>query len=131
MTEPESIPPSPEQRYLAYLAEGSFMIQRSRIDGRYVFYPRVAAPGTGEELDWVQATGTGTVYATTVVRQRAPAADYNVVLVDLDEGVRMMSRVEGIPPGSVRVGQRVRARIRHDGPEPAVVFDPAMEGGDA
>lgn len=127
MTEAESIHPGPEQRYISYLAEGSFMIQRCRSDGRYVFYPRVAAPGTGDELEWVPAIGTATVYATTVVRQRPPATDYNVVLVDLDEGVRMMSRVEGMPPESVRVGLRVRARIRADGPEPMVVFDPFVE----
>ncbi|HEX5535954.1 MAG TPA: zinc ribbon domain-containing protein, partial [Sphingobium sp.] len=37
----------PEAEWRAHLAEGRFMIQRSRSTGGYVFYPRVAEPGTG------------------------------------------------------------------------------------
>ncbi|MCY1188601.1 hypothetical protein D9M73_297290 [compost metagenome] len=47
---------------------------------------------------------------------------YNLVLVDLDEGFRMMSTVAGCdaPP----IGARVRARVeRLEGEEPRVVFD--------
>ncbi|MEP6874803.1 MAG: OB-fold domain-containing protein, partial [Burkholderiales bacterium] len=50
--------------------------------------------------------------------------DYNVVLVDLDEGVRMMSRVEGLKPEDVRIGMRVQARVRTEGETPLVVFEP-------
>ncbi len=77
---PDTAPASairPEQDYLRFLAEGRFMIQRSRASGRPVFYPRVAEPRTGAtDLEWVQAAGTGTVYATSVMRQRPPAAAY-------------------------------------------------------
>lgn len=122
---PESAP-IPEQDYLRFLAEGRFMIQRSRSSGRHVFYPRVAEPRTGAtDLEWVPASGMGTVYATTVMRQRAPAADYNVALIDLAEGPRMMSRVEGVAPDAVRIGMKVKARISRDGDTPIVVFDPA------
>ena len=125
MTSSDSEPIRPEQEYLAFLARGRFMIQRSRSSGRYVFYPRVAEPGSGNtDLEWVPASGTGVVYASTVVRQRPPASDYNVVLVDLDEGVRMMSRVEGLKPEEVRIGMRVQARVRIDSDTPLVVFDP-------
>jgi uncharacterized OB-fold protein len=33
---------------------------------------------------------------------------YNVALIDCDEGFRLMSRVEGIPPMDVAIGTRVR-----------------------
>ncbi|MCS6853498.1 MAG: OB-fold domain-containing protein [Elioraea sp.] len=120
----------PEAQFRAFLAEGRLMLQRSRSTGRYVFFPRVAAPGTGErDLEWVEASGLGTVYATTVTRQRpnpdGSSADYNIALIDLDEGVRMMSRVEGIPPAEVRIGLRVKARIATIDGAPQVVFDPA------
>ncbi|MEM7747045.1 MAG: hypothetical protein AAF346_02250, partial [Pseudomonadota bacterium] len=63
--------PGPERRYLDYIAEGKFMIQRSKSTGAYVHYPRTLNPGTGEaDLEWVEASGEGTVYATTVNRQR-------------------------------------------------------------
>ncbi|WP_038212874.1 Zn-ribbon domain-containing OB-fold protein [Xenophilus azovorans] len=131
MTDPHAATPDllPQQEYFAHLAEGRFMIQRSRGSGEYVFYPRVAAPRTGAlDLEWVPASGRGTVYATTVMRVRPPAAPYNVCLVQLDEGPRMMSRVEGIDPQAVTVGMPVRARIaRDDEGQPLVVFDPAAK----
>src|SRR5690606_32935433 len=53
----------PDAEFNAYLAEGRFMIQRSRSSGKYVFYPRVAEPGTGaRDLEWTEASGLGTVY---------------------------------------------------------------------
>ena len=104
------------------------MLQRSRGTGRFVFYPRVAAPGTGAtDLEWVEASGDGTVYATTVIRQRAPTPSYNLALIDLAEGPRMMSRVEGIDPAAVPIGMSVKARIARDGESFIVVFDPTSE----
>jgi uncharacterized OB-fold protein len=83
------------------------------------------APGTGEtDLEWVQACGLGTVYSSTTVRTKPPAQPYNVALIDLDEGPRMMSRVEGLPPDQVTIGQRVKARITTEGELTYVVFDP-------
>lgn len=97
------------------------MLQRSRSTGRHVFYPRVVIPGTGErDLEWVEAGGGGTVYAITV--NRAREGTYNVALIDLDEGPRMMSRVDGAE--TVAIGSRVRARIVQEDGAPLVVFDP-------
>ena len=111
----------PEAQYRAYLREGRFMIQRSRSTGRHVFYPRVAAPGTGEtDLDWVEAGGGGTVYAITV--NRAREGSYNVALVDLDEGPRLMTRIDGVE--TVPIGTRVRARITEEDGAPLLVFAP-------
>jgi len=126
----------PEQDYLRFLAEGRFMLQRSRSSGRHVFYPRVFEPRTGAmDLEWVEACGRGTVHATTVIRQRAPTPSYNVALIDLEEGVRMMGRVEGVDPAEVRIGMRVQARVTREGDASVVVFDPidaaAMQQGDA
>jgi uncharacterized protein len=115
----------PAQEFQAFLLEGRFMIQRSRESGRAVFYPRVAEPGTGAELEWVEASGYGAVYATTVVHPKPPQESYNVALIDLQEGVRMMSRVEGIAPAQVSIGMKVKARISIEKAGPLVVFDPA------
>lgn len=131
MTEPNPAP-HPEQDYLRFLAEGRFMIQRSRSSGRHLFYPRVAEPGTGAtDLEWVEASGMGTVYATTVMRQRPPAPGYNLALIDLAEGPRMMSRVEGIAPEAVTIGMPVRARIAREGEAFVLVFDPVAPAGGA
>jgi uncharacterized OB-fold protein len=118
--------PGPDAVFRQHLAEGRFMIQRCRDTGRHVFYPRVLSPYTGlPTLDWVPASGLGVVYATTVTRRRQEAGgDYNVALIELAEGVRMMSRVEGIEPSQVVIGMTVRARIAEAGGQKLVVFDP-------
>ena len=117
---------NPEKEYFEHLAQGRFMIQRSRSTGGHVFYPRVAEPGTGAtDLEWVAASGRGTVYSTTVIRQKPPTPSYNLALVDLAEGPRMMSRIEGIPAGDVKIGMPVRAKVVRDNDQPLVVFEPA------
>jgi uncharacterized OB-fold protein len=115
----------PEARFAAFLAEGKFMIQRSKSTGAYVFYPRVFAPGTGAaDLEWVEASGDGVVYATTCNRYPADkGGDINIALIDLAEGPRMLSRVEGVPPDQVKIGTAVKARIARLDGEPAIVFD--------
>lgn len=120
----------PEQDYLAHLAQGRFMLQRSRSSGNYFFYPRVAEPVTGaRDLEWVEATGRGTVHATTVVRVKPPQQPYNVVLVDLEEGPRVMSRVEGIAPDAVRIGMKVQARIAKQDEHDILLFDVIADSG--
>ncbi len=126
MSKQETSSVQPDADFQKFLNEGRFMIQRSHSSGRHVFYPRVAEPGTGaRDLEWVAASGKGTVYSTTVVRLKPPAESYNVALIDLAEGPRMMSRVEGIAPDKVKIGMSVKARIVQDANANYVVFDPA------
>lgn len=117
----------PDAQFNQYLADGRFMIQRSKSTGAHVFYPRPFIPGTGEtDLEWVAASGTGTVYSTTVNR-RSPekGGTFNLALIELDEGVRMLSRVTGIPPEDVKIGMRVKARIEELNGAPAVLWEAA------
>lgn len=116
----------PEAEWRAHLADGRFMIQRSRSTSGHVFYPRIAEPGTGaQDLEWIEASGAGTVYAVTVVRKKDPAESYSVVLVDLVEGPRLMSRVDGVPVDDIHIGMAVKASIISKGNGPLLVFVPA------
>lgn len=114
-----------QRAYQAALDQGRFLLQRCEACGRAVFFPREGCPHCGNAaLLWAAPSGLGTVYSTTVVRRKADAGgDLNVALIDLDEGVRLMSRVEGLAPANVRIGQRVRARVRLDEGRGLVVFD--------
>ena len=114
----------PEAHWHAALAEGRLLLQR--VPGEAPFFPpRVMAPGSGDAgLEWFEAGGGGTVYSVTVVSPRPPLAPYNVVLVDLDDGPRLMTRVDGIAPGDVRIGMRVRARIVTEDDAALLVFEP-------
>ncbi len=77
-----------------------------------VFFPREVCPRClGSSLAWRPAEGTGTVHTFTVEHRPQPAFGtdpYVIALVDLTEGVRIMSNVVHCPPASVRVGQAVR-----------------------
>jgi hypothetical protein len=123
--------PGPDAVFAAALAEGRFMLQQCDDCKKHVFYPRVLCPHCGSpKLAWQPASGQGTVYSTTVVRRKPEqGGDYNVALVDLHEGPRMMSRVDGISPHEVVIGMAVRAKII-DEPKKGklLVFMPAQGG---
>ncbi|MBC7378900.1 MAG: OB-fold domain-containing protein [Burkholderiaceae bacterium] len=119
------MPTSPLAAWREHLNAGRLAFQRDTATGKAVFYPRVAAPGSGNTaLVWEVSKGLGTVYATTAVAQRNEAA-YNVALIDMDEGFRLMSRVESIAAEDVKIGQRVKVRIHQPGGDeaPYPVFD--------
>ena len=102
---------SPLATYQRHLRAGQLAYQYSPDAGRAVFFPRLVCPFSGSsELQWRISQGYGTVHATTVVFPR-DGEPYNVALIDVDEGFRMMSRVEGMAPEEVRIGMRVRVRI--------------------
>jgi uncharacterized OB-fold protein len=79
-----------------------------------------------QNLAWAEPSGAGTVYSFSIVRRKPEAGgDYNVALVDLQEGVRMMSRIDGVTPEGLRIGMPVRARVLRGEGQPLVVFVPA------
>lgn len=120
----ETLQTGPEDQFKKFLSEGHFMIQRSISTGRYVFYPRIAIPGTGEtDLEWVEASGRGSVYSITINRKRE--GSYNVALVDLEEGVRMMSHIADVE--TLPIGSPVVASVEELNGVSAVVFRPVLE----
>jgi uncharacterized OB-fold protein len=96
---------------------GRLLVQWCTACDRGVFYPRAFCPycaaGRGA-LEWRTTSGRATVHAA-VVEHRPEAAGarfsggqpYCVALVDLDEGVRMLTNVVGCPPGDVHSGMNV------------------------
>jgi uncharacterized OB-fold protein len=109
--------------YRHHLERGKLGYQQCIDCSAAVFYPRVLCPVCGSwALEWRESAGLGEIYATTAVfsRDRDPR---NVVLVDLDEGFRMMSRVDGVPAEEVEIGTRVRFEVRRgEEDEPVGVF---------
>ncbi|WP_417839559.1 Zn-ribbon domain-containing OB-fold protein [Tritonibacter scottomollicae] len=124
MTDIETGAIGPQAAYEAHLAAGRFMIQRARSTGEYVFWPKITSPSGATDLEWVAAKGTGTIHAITV--NRARSGSWNVALVELDEGVRMMSTLPGVE--TAEIDARVMARIENTEEGPRVVFDLATEG---
>lgn len=85
---------------------------------------------------WRQSDGIGTIWSFVVYHRayRASYRDripYNVIFVELEEGVRLVSRAVDCGPDDLRIGLRVRAVSRRlDGEGPAVpvfVLDPGAQ----
>jgi uncharacterized protein len=82
------------------LAEGRLTTTRGRTSGRLTFPPRPFCPyDWGDEVEWVDLSGHGRLYAQTVIHA-APAAFAREAplrngIVDLDEGVRVAARILG------------------------------------
>lgn len=113
------------------LNAGRFLIQRCTACARAVYFPREVCPHCGgASLAWEAPKGLGTVHAvTTVKRKPDDGGDLNVSLVELDEGVRLMSRVEGLPAAQVVIGLRVKAYVQVDGGKGLVLFRAAEGAG--
>lgn len=103
-----------QNQHQAALDQGNFLIQHCGACSKHVYFPRESCPHCGAvDLAWVAPSGHGTVYSVTTVRRKPDAGgDYNVSLIDLDEGVRLMSRVVDLSPDAVRIGQRVMASVQ-------------------
>lgn len=97
--------------FWAGVAEHKLLIQRcsSCATLRFPWLPGCNACGS---LDWdtTEASGAGTVYSYVVMHHPPfPAFEppYAVGLIELAEGVRMVSNVTGVPYDKVRVGMPV------------------------
>jgi len=117
------------------LAEGVLSTSRCRACGHMTFPPKPICPECwGREVEWVDLAGTGSLYSYTEV-SAAPAtfadeAPYVLCLVDLDEGVRCLSRVLA-RWDELRPDMRVRMVVRETAPVRLfdfVIDDPEHEG---
>lgn len=102
--------------------KGELLLQKCAACG-HVRYPIAAycPECLDENAHWTPMSGRGVVFSTIVFHQVYHAAykndvPYNVSLIQLDEGPRLFSNVVGVPPSSVKVGDRV-----------AVLFDAVTE----
>lgn len=98
-------------------------LQWCRACDRAIHFPREACPAClGTDLEFRVASGHGTVYAVSIMPKpgnggMADRAPYPVALVDLDEGVRMLTNLVGDGALDAVVGDRV-----------AVAFEPLPDG---
>jgi uncharacterized OB-fold protein len=114
------------------LARHELYFQRCRDCGTKRFYPRAVCPSClSSATEWVRASGRGTVYSFTVTQQnQAPGfreeLPYVLAIVELDEGVRLMTNVVGCAPDAVRIGLPVEVVFDDVTPEVTLAkFRPA------
>lgn len=97
---PRPAPDSDSIPFWEGLQKKELLIQRCDHCQKHIFYPRSICPYCfAEDISWIKSTGLGHIYSYTVVHQAFGAfkeqAPFVVGIVELDEGVRMMTRILG------------------------------------
>ena len=104
--------PNPDHtsaHYWQSAADGRLVLQRCVSCREYQFYPRALCVACAGETEWVEASGRGTLHTFTVIRQNrseafAALSPYAVGIVELEEGVRMMTNVIECDIDQLRIG---------------------------
>ena len=150
-TEPEGVLPAPAKPVPAIDApsrpffdgalQGRLMIRRCRSCGTFMWpaggigmplRPRCVACFSGD-LEWAQASGKGTLYSYVVMHQLydpafADEVPYNISIVELEEGARMMTNVVGCQNDDLQIGMPLEVTFEQVSDEVALPkFRPQAE----
>lgn len=115
----QPIPDEDSAPYWEGLKNGVVLFQRCADCGHAQWYFRaMCARCWSRNIDEVASSGRGTVYSFTTVHQTADAAlaaelPFTLALVDLEEGPRVLGRIEG--DDAVEIGDAVAATFRDIG----------------
>ncbi len=99
--------------------QGKLLLQYCDQCQHHQFYPRLYCMQCGfTKPRWVEASGRGVIYSYTIIhRNKSPEfmqnTPYNVAIVQLEEGPRMMSNIVDTPAEDLRIGLSV-----------TIIFDP-------
>jgi len=96
--------------FYAHCARGELRIQRCTDCGAWRHPPRVMCARCGSERwQWTPTSGRGRLYTWTVTHQAlvpafADDVSYAVAVVQLEEGVRLVTAVTGTAPAALEIG---------------------------
>lgn len=123
--------PTPETaRYWQAANEGRIELPVCDACDKYVFPPRPHCPCGGPATDWQPLSGTGRLLSYVISHRPAPGwADevpYVIALVQLDEGVRLMSNLVGVEPdpAALRLDMPLAVEFEPRGEQMVPVFRP-------
>ncbi len=108
--------------YWEACAEGRLLLQRCDACQALQTYPRQrCAECWNNDLTWIEASGRATIYSFSIVHRPPPGFEaespYVLAIVELEEGIRMMTNIIDVAPEDVSIGQAV-----------TVVFEQVTEG---
>lgn len=102
------------QPYWDATRDKKLLLQRCVTTGKFQFFPRaLSIHELGGDVEWVESPGNGVVYSFSVMHRPAnpmmkDKVPYAVGLIELDEGVRMMSNIINIDVSDIKVGMKVK-----------------------
>jgi len=101
-------------RYWDSAREHALEMQRCGRCGKFRYPPAPYCPRClSDQFEWQRISGRGTIYSFIIVHQRydpsfADELPYNVAIVQLEEGPRLVTNVVGIPHQDLEVDMPVR-----------------------
>ena len=112
---PLPVPDPLTKTYWESVKAHAMQMQQCDACNKFVFYPRNVCPHCGSRtLSWKPVSGKGKVYGFTISHQKGMPAfgeevPYTIAVVELAEGVRMMTNLVGIEPdpNKIKVGMEV------------------------
>lgn len=131
MTFTQPVPDEDSAPYWEGLRNRRLLVQRCADCGHTQWYFRAMCTACwSRKLEHVQSSGRGVVYSFTEVHQTADAAlqaelPYTLALVDLEEGPRVLGRIE---EGTVAIGDAVGASFRDIGESTLLYFKSESAG---
>ena len=111
---PQPVATAETRPYWDAAKAGRLMVQRCRSCARHQFYPRpFCTVCLSDEIEWVDASGYGRIYTYTIcciaahpsMNDRTP---YAVALIELDEGVRLLTNLVDSDIERIHCGARVQ-----------------------
>ncbi|TDF64509.1 Zn-ribbon domain-containing OB-fold protein [Cupriavidus sp. L7L] len=117
-------PESPEKAFLDALRGGTAKVQQCDGCGHRFFFPRTHCPHCrSDRYTWVAMGSAGTIYSYSEIPAQGERPGRNVILVDMEDGFRMMSTCPACGPGALRIGMPVRAAVDSTTEPPRIVFE--------
>jgi len=114
--------------------QGKLLIQQCRECKTNIFFPKKICPGCwSDDIGWIESTGKARIYTFTIMKDMVEPifmADlpYVLAMVDLQEGIRMTTRIVNCQPEKVSIGMDVEVVFENISDTCALpVFQPADE----
>ncbi|MDQ0269674.1 Zn-ribbon domain-containing OB-fold protein [Cytobacillus purgationiresistens] len=130
LIKPQPVPDGDSYRFWEGCKEEKLLIQKCNGCSKHIFYPRIICPHcSSEQIEWVESSGKGKVYSFTIARRGGgPAfkddAPYAVALIELEEGVRMMSNIINVDVNNIQCDQQVEVVFVNEGEFTLPKFQP-------
>ncbi|MFP6794876.1 MAG: OB-fold domain-containing protein [Pseudomonadales bacterium] len=128
---PLPIPTPISEPFWKGLADHQVTLQQCNDCASWVFYPRSHCNGClSPNLTWKEVTGNGTIYSFTVTR-RPTAPQFTddipqlIVVVELNEGVRLNSVMINVAPEALIIGMAVKPVFHLQDSAMLLYFEPA------
>jgi len=131
MTKPVPVTQPWSEKFWEGTKQGKLLIQCCNDCQSKIFYPRKFCPECwSANLSWMEASGKAKIYtfSTAYANVEPKFMDelpYTIAYVDLDEGVRMMTRIVDCKPEDIKFDMEVEVVFRERGDFCLPCFRPA------